>query len=222
MVRTLFFLGFREDKRVLKAVDWLLEDQLEDGGWNCWKGHQGHSSLASTVQPLWALSEIPEKERSPEVRDAIAEGVAYYLRHRLYKSSRDDSVIDVYALKFHYPIHSYTDVLQILRVLTSFGVKDERLNDALGLMLSKKLADNTWPLEGVLRGWRLDHPIHGDSFVKGQRPEEDQVLEDGWGGEPHTLQLEEVGKPSKMITLNALRVLRNVGLLRLPEKFPQS
>lgn len=222
MVRTLLVLGYREDERVWKAVDWLLENQLEDGGWNCWKGHQGHSSLLSTIQPLWAFSEIPEEERRPEMRDAIALGVAYYLRHRLYKSSRDDSIIDFFTLKFHYPIHYFIDVLHGLHVLTSFGVRDERLNDALELLLAKKQDDDTWLLEGVPRGWRLDHPMHGKIPEAADRPEEEQVIEEGWGSEPHTLQLEEAGKPSKMITLNALRVLRNLDLLRLREEFSQS
>ena len=33
--------GYGEDRRVLKLYDWLIEDQREDGGWNCSQGTPG-------------------------------------------------------------------------------------------------------------------------------------------------------------------------------------
>jgi hypothetical protein len=39
--RMLARFGFGDDRRVRKLYDWLLEDQREDGGWNCSQGTPG-------------------------------------------------------------------------------------------------------------------------------------------------------------------------------------
>ena len=44
------------------------------------------------------------------------------------------------------------------------------------------------------------------------RPEERELVTEGWGTD-HTLQLEEAGKPSKWVTLQAFLVLKRLGLL---------
>ncbi|MFQ5950724.1 MAG: prenyltransferase/squalene oxidase repeat-containing protein, partial [Candidatus Geothermarchaeales archaeon] len=213
MARTLMRLGYDREPRVSRAVDWLLSVQLEDGGWNCWDGGT-HGSFEATVQPLGALSEIPQEHRSDEVEEAISHAVDFFLSHRLFKSSRDESVVLFRFLKFHFPLHYKYDVLHGLRVITSLGVKDDRLHDPIQLLVSKQQPDGAWILDAVPRGWRLFSPSHG-----GWRQEEDEVIEKGWGEEPHTLQFEEVGTPSKMITLNALRVLKNLDTLKLPTEY---
>jgi len=88
------------------------------------------------------------------------------------------------------------------------------MNDALKLLSDKRLPDGRWILEGVHRGWRSDHGWHGVSKLAGEvfRPEEVEVIQDGWGS-GRTLQLEEAGKPSKWITLQALLVLKRLGNL---------
>ncbi|MFQ5951342.1 MAG: prenyltransferase/squalene oxidase repeat-containing protein, partial [Candidatus Geothermarchaeales archaeon] len=218
LVRTLLRLSYGKDSRVRRAVDWLLKTQLDDGGWNCDTGHKGHSSFKSTIQPLWALSEIPKDERSTDVEEAISRATEFFLQHRLYKSSKDDSIVLLEFLRFHYPVHYSYDVLHGLRVMTSLGVTDERLGDAIQLLVSKKRSGDVWLLDGVPRGWRWPYPMHEGAY----RPEESEVIERGWGNEPHTLQFEEAGKPSKIITLNALRILKNMDMLRLPREYSRS
>ena len=35
LARTLVLCGYAEDRRVRAAFDWLVENQMEDGGWHC-------------------------------------------------------------------------------------------------------------------------------------------------------------------------------------------
>jgi hypothetical protein len=66
MVRALIVLGYGMDPRVRRAIHWMPEAQLEDGGWNCdYPQFEGikvrHSSFMSTIEPLWAYSESQDK-----------------------------------------------------------------------------------------------------------------------------------------------------------------
>ena len=213
MVRTLAKFGYARDDRVAMAADWLLSKQLLDGGWNC--ASQGkHGSFTATVQPIWGLNEMLAHRERKELREAVEKGNEFLLRHRIYKSDKDDSAVLFDFLKLHYPMHYMYDFLHGLRILTESGVKDDpRMNDAVKVLLAKRLPDGRWPLEGVYRGWRQAHAMHGLETVS--RPEERELITEGWGGE-HAIQLEEVGKPSKWITLQSLIVLKRIGLLQMP------
>jgi hypothetical protein len=53
MVRTLSAFGYAADPRLKKAVDWLLSQQLPDGGWNCYTASGAKiSSFKSTITAL--------------------------------------------------------------------------------------------------------------------------------------------------------------------------
>jgi Prenyltransferase and squalene oxidase repeat len=210
MVRTLAKLGYEGDGRVRRAADWLVSKQLPDGGWNCAPSGK-HGSFTSTVQPLWGLNEMAAQGHNPVWRDSVKKGCEFLLKHRVYKSDDDDSVVLFDFLKTHYPMHYMYDFLHGLRVLTEAGVKnDPRMDDAVRVLLAKQLEDGKWPLEGVYRGWRYAHPIHGLETVN--RPEERELIAEGWGTE-RAIQLEEAGKPSKWITLQSLLVLKRLGML---------
>jgi hypothetical protein len=95
--------------------------------------------------------------------------------------------------------------------LTELGIKNDlRMNDAVSLLLEKRLPDGRWMLDGVYRGWRHPHAMHGEETVS--RPEERELVTQGWGTE-RALQIEEAGKPSKWITLQALLALKRMGVL---------
>lgn len=210
MVYSLAKLGYAGDDRVVKAADWLLGKQLPDGGWNC--APQGkHGSFTATVQPIWGLNELAAHQHNERWSAAVRKGDEFLLKHRVYKSEKDDSAVLFDFLKMHYPMHYLYDFLHGLRVMTESGVKDDsRMNDAVMVLLAKRLSDGRWPLEGVYRGWRYSHPIHGFETVN--RPEERDLITEGWGTES-AIQLEEAGKPSKWITLQALLILKRLGML---------
>jgi hypothetical protein len=181
---SLIRMGYAEDPRVRRALRWLVDVQNPDGGWLCpyWRAHirDKHGCFMGTITPLDALAELPVRHRTSGIREAIRRGAEFLLMHRLYKADHHDfRVIDESWLKLGFPRFSY-DVLRGLDVVTRLGhARDERIDDALELLLGKQGPDGRWPLE--------------------QTP----------SGRMQT-NLEEKGKPSKWITLNALRVLKRV------------
>lgn len=210
VIRALAKMGYAEDERLLKALDWLLTKQLPDGGWNCAPPGK-HGSFMATIEPLWALSEMMSHDAHEGWETASKKGSEFLLKHQIYKSDKDDSVVLLDFLRTHYPLHYSYDFLHGLRVLTELGIKhDPRLSDAVRLLTEKRLPDGKWPLDGVYRGWRHSHPMHGEETVS--RPEERELITEGWGTE-RALQIEEAGKPSKWITIQALIVLKRLGLL---------
>jgi squalene-hopene cyclase-like protein len=117
MVRTLLVLGYDKDPRVRRAIDWMPEAQLKDGGWNCdYPQFQGvkvrHSSFMSTVEPLWAYSEIPRQMRTRRMKRSIERGAEFLLMHRLYKADHHEWMpMNRTFTTLHYPMYYYYDVL---------------------------------------------------------------------------------------------------------------
>jgi len=178
-------LGYRKDPRLMNALNWLVKIQNRDGGWLCpyWKAHikDTHSCFHGTICSLEAFSEVPKEDRTSEMRQAIERGAELLLMHRLFKADHHGyKVINKHWLTFGFPWFYRYDVLRGLSVLTKLGyVEDERLKDAVELLLQKRSSEGTWLLENAPTG-RMQANI------------------------------EPVGKPSKWVTLNALRVLRRL------------
>ncbi len=193
MIRTLLVFGYEDDSRVKRAIDWLPEQQLEDGGWNCDYPEKKvkHSSFMSTIEPLWAYSEIPRSKWTRKMKRSVDRGAEFLLMHRVYKSDHHHWTHSLpFATSFHFPIYYYYDALQGLRVLSKLGYgDDERVSDAVHLILSKKSPNGKWLLEG---DWS-----RGPEAQKNKR----KALVD----------IEQIGKPSKWITLNAYRALKGTG-----------
>ncbi len=207
MARTLTLFGFGDDPRVKEMYEWLVKYPLPDGGWNCEPGPWGkdvfHSSFMSTIEPLWAFSELDPQKWPRGARDVVENAVEFMLMHNLYKSDKSGKVIDEEWTKLHFPLFYFYDTLHGLRVLTKLGyADDERMKDALHLLKAKMLSDGSWPMEGTFlhslkrnlvkdekNGWTI---VNGPEAVK--IPDIYRVLG-------------TVGKPNPWITLNALRVL---------------
>ncbi len=175
-------VGYWGDKRLGKALDWLVKIQNVDGGWLCpyWKAHvkDTHGCFYGTICPLEAFSEVPESERSAEVKRAIERGAEFLLMHRLYMADHHRfRVINRQWLRFGFPWFYGYDALRGLSVLTKLGyVNDDRMVDAVKLLIQKRKSDGRWLLDASPTG-RMQANI------------------------------EPVGKPSKWITLHALKVL---------------
>lgn len=187
VARMLVRFGYRDDQRVRKLFDWMVEDQREDGGWNCAAGTPG---TLDAWEALAAFAEVPRPERSAAMDRAIARGVEFYLDRRLFREGRR------YApwFRFHYPTHYYYDVLVGLDVLTSLGAAgDRRLRPALEILERKRRADGTWALDRL-------HPDEVPAVALGRGPRRVRPL-----------TLETPGRRSQWITLTALRVLDRVG-----------
>jgi len=185
--RMLTRFGYGDDPRVVKLFDRLLEDQRENGGWHCRETGNG---VLDGWEALAAFAVLPKSKRTRRIKRSIERGAEFYLARRLLESG------EKYApwFRLHYPIHYYYDVLVGLDVITKLGYGDDkRLGKALGVLKAKRLSDGRWPLER----------IHPDPPNYAWGP----------GNLRHTIRplaLEMKGKPSKWITLTALRVLRRV------------
>ncbi len=174
-------MGFAEDPRLARAVDWLLEIQNQDGGWLCpyWKAHvrDRHSCFFGTIAPLEALSELPRDRRSPAIEKAADRAAEFLLAHRLYKADHHGfRVIDPRWLTLCFPFSYNYTVLRGLSVALAPWDRDERMEDAAASCARSGLQDGKWLLEGTPAG-RMQ------------------------------TSLEKKGVPSKAITLACLRAL---------------
>lgn len=145
---SLLVLGLA-DERAEELARRLRDAQWPDGGWNCDRGASGRtSSLHESLIPLRALS-LHALECS-DAGSAQAAGAAaeLFLRRRLFRRLRDGSVVHPSFVQLHYPCYWHYDVLFGLTVLAESGhIGDERCDDALDLVESKRLRDGGFPAE---------------------------------------------------------------------------
>jgi hypothetical protein len=189
LARTLVLCGYAEDRRVRAAFDWLVENQMDDGGWHCFYEHAFGRGTLDCWEGLSAFAALPRSRWTRGMKRSVERGAEFYLRKELNRQGRHRYVP---WYRFHYPVHYYYDILVGLDVLTKLGYGgDKRLGAALMLMNEKRRADGTWALDSV-------HPDLGAGagyrLTKGVTP----------------FALEAKGHPSKWITLTCLQVLKRV------------
>ncbi|HEY7182837.1 MAG TPA: hypothetical protein VIC84_15515 [Blastocatellia bacterium] len=145
---------FGQDVRGI--VDRLLSEQLPDGGWNCEAANGStRSSFNTTICVLEALLEHEQAGGGgPEVTEARLLGQEYILDRRLFRRRSTGEVIerdrkgDAVWTRFAFPTWWRYDVLRGLEYLRRAGVShDERVAEAIDLVLSKRDGDGRWPLD---------------------------------------------------------------------------
>ncbi|MGH2358562.1 MAG: hypothetical protein ACRDGJ_11240 [Candidatus Limnocylindria bacterium] len=178
-------LGLADDPRVALLASSLVEWQWPDGGWNCDLSASGYrSSFHETLSPMWGLWEYGRHTGDSPASDAAHRAAELFLEHRIFRSLRTGEPIHPTFLQLHYPPYWHYDALQALHVLTRLGrAGDERASDAIELLKRRRLPDGRWRAGAYW--W---HPP-GASRAS-------EVID--WGR----------SRPSAMITLNALRILR--------------
>jgi hypothetical protein len=163
MIWCLIRFGYLHDQRVQQGINWIttyqrFDDKIPDSpkGWpydknkNCWGKHTCHMGV---VKALKALSEIPIEKRSFEVKNTIKEGVEYLLKHHIHKRSHNlDKISKPTWFHFGFPLMWQTDSLEILGILVKLGYKDNRMQDAVNLLLSKQDSNGRWMLESTFYG----------------------------------------------------------------------
>jgi hypothetical protein len=186
-------LGFLDDPRLQKAIDWIVRfsrfDDGETSEWPDWlpqnpdDGCWGkHTCLRAVVAWLQALAEIPPERRSPAVQETLAAGVEYLLIHHVYKHSHDLSKPISSYQQIGFPLFVDNDLLRMLLVLTKLGVRDERMQEAVDLLRRK---------QHKLGRWKQQHNY--PKTIKGR------VI---------PVPVTAKGQPSKWVTLKALTVLK--------------
>jgi len=189
MVYSLIRFGFLEDPRVERAIDWITRFQRFDDsegpapkGWlyDRYKQCWGkHTCTVGVVKILKALAEIPTGKRSEPVSAVIEKSAEYLLKHHLFKQSHN---LDLTA-KTEW---------------TRFGFPLMWKTNALEMLeiltrLSyhdprmKETVDLVLSKQNEQGCWLLETTFNGRTLVR----------------------IEELRKPSKFVTLQALRALKS-------------
>jgi hypothetical protein len=187
--RALTRFGYLDDPRVGRLFRWILEDQRANGGWHCAPDLPG---TLDAWEPLAALAAVPKPARTPAMDRAIERGAEFYLERELFREGARYGP----WFRFHFPAHYFYDIFVGLDVLTSLGYGgDPRLGAALSVLRTKRRKDGSWAIDAV-------HPDAGRGQVHLHVKK------------AHPLQPERIGRPSKWLTLTALRILRRVEAAR--------
>jgi hypothetical protein len=188
MIWSLIVFGYLGDERVKKGLRWVTDYLRFDDGiekapevWPYDRFDQcwgKHTCHLAVVKPLKALAEIPPSKRTKDIERTIAQGAEYLLKHRLFKRSHD--LNRVAKPKW-----------------TKFGFPLMWDTDALEML-------------GILGklGYRDTRMREAIDLVLSKRDEDGRwLLEQTFNGR-FQVNIERKGKPSKWITLNALKALR--------------
>ncbi|QND13717.1 squalene cyclase [Rhizobium leguminosarum bv. trifolii] len=170
---------------VSPIVDRLAGERLDDGGWNCERINGSvRSSFASTINVLEGLLEYERStggaHRSQEARRT---GEEFLLTRNLFRRLGTGEPADERFLRFLHPNRWRYDILRALDYFRASAIltgadPDPRLGEAIEHLRSRRRQDGTWPLD--------DSPAGRMWFE----------VDDGQG------------KPSRWVTLRAMRVLR--------------
>lgn len=137
------------DPHLDPTVEWLLDQQLADGGWNCESIRRGskHGSFHTSITVLEALSTYERGGGPVPVGSAMERGRRFFLDHRLYRSHRTGEVVDATFGRFPFPPQWHFDVLRGLEHFRAVGAdRDERLGDAVEVVRRARRNDGTWPM----------------------------------------------------------------------------
>ena len=189
--RALVKFGYVDEPRVRSAFEWLVRTQKDNGGWHCW----GNSGTIDAWEGLSAFAVYPRQKWTRSMKSAVERGCEFYLAREMCKQgARYDP-----WFRFHFPYHYYYDLLVGLDFITSLGYgHDKRLGLAVSHLKKKMRKDGRWNLDAV----------HPDLKNAGKWPR----WWDQYKGRFRPFALEKVGRPSKMITLRALTVLKRLEL----------
>ena len=194
-------LGWLADERLGGAIEWMATVVTGEGiapreeqdapvrylksatcapGFCC-SANDSKPCAWGAVKVMMAFSKLPHDARTPLIQRAIDTGLEFLL-------SKDPAVADYpmgYSTKpsrswfqFGFPVFYVTDVLQNLETLTSFGYGTDPRLAAAMDLVSSKQ-------DGEGR-WKMEYTYNSKTWV----------------------DIEEKRKPSKWVTLRALRVLR--------------
>jgi hypothetical protein len=186
--RALVKFGYADHPKVKRAFDWMVKHQARKGGWSCF----GSGRNLDSWEPMSAFAALPKQKWNRGVTQAVESGAEFFLERELHKQGARYRP----WYRFHYPTHYYYDVLVGLDFLTGLGyTSDPRLKYAIKLLKSKRRRDGRWNMDAV-------HPdVEGGMAEWYRKHPKDR---------PTPFSLEQPDKPSKMITLTAMRVLKKI------------
>ncbi len=194
VVRAMFDLRMWGDERLARAVDGLARSVTGDGyrqylksavqapGFVCAINY-GLPCGWGAIHVLWALNAVPAEGRTPVVEAAVRSSIDFLLRYNIARAEYPyQKNISPNWFKFAYPLGYMTDILLNLEALTEAGVVDD-----------PRLMDVIkWMLskQDAQGRWKLEYSYRSRMWIN----------------------IEKMDKPSKWVTLRALRVLKRLGV----------
>ena len=189
-------LGYEDDERVRRAVewqagaitgenfDWFYASGTSGPGFRC-AANMGQPCAWGAVKALRALANLPPKRRSSKVKKATTQAVEFILSQDLSKADYPYTVrVSGEWFKFGFPLSYTSDVLEASLALAEAGYGRDPR-----LKRTIELIVSKRDADGR---WTLKHSLNGKMWA----------------------DIEVKGKPSKWVTLRALRVLRAAGAER--------
>lgn len=168
-----------ENDNIHSIYQFLLDQQMKDGGWNC-ESFNGatHSSFHTTISTLEGLRMYEKKYDFDlkKLKEARGKAHEFLLCHHLFRSDKTAKIVNMQMTRFSFPPRWKYDVMRALDYFQDLvAPHDPRFCDAITL-LKKKEKRGKWPLQ---------QKYSGRIFF----------------------EMEKAGKPSRMNTLRALRIL---------------
>ncbi len=192
MARALIRMGYEDDPRVRRTLEWLARTAHPKGGWTCRFSTDGPATgrTLDAWEGLSAFAAYPRAKWTAEMERVVSLGAEYYLERELHLQG------DRYEpwYRMHWPNHYYYDLLVGLDTLTALGYADDpRLKFALDWLKKRRRADGRWNLDA-------NFPDYDSEALQwlAKHPEAPRAT---------PMALEIAGQPSKMITLRARVVL---------------
>jgi hypothetical protein len=154
--------GYLEDPRTTKLLEFIYDyyDQT-NAGWRCRaypinpEGVFPVNCYMGATKILKAFSMIPEEKRSKQMNKIIDCETEKILENRVYRYLRnpDGSRKDKAGWKrFGFPLFYQADLLEVMVTLTRLGVLDERMRDALRMIVEARQKDGRWLLKDSFNG----------------------------------------------------------------------
>jgi hypothetical protein len=152
------------DDRIHTVVKHLIGQQMPDGGWNC-ESYKGatHASFHTTISALEGLHEyeVAYPGQVPTLKKAVRRGHEFLLRHHLFRSHRTGMVFDPAMTRIPFPPRWRYDFLRALDYFQMRNAdRDERMADAIDLLLKKQGQDGRWLMNRGMTGrtfFELEH-----------------------------------------------------------------
>jgi hypothetical protein len=189
MVFSLIRLGFLDDARVQAGIEWINRYQRFDDadgegapkGWPYDKFvmcYGKHTCHMGVAKALKALAEIPTQKRNNTTQTTIQTGAEYFFKHHIYKQSHNLAKVSKPGW-----LKLGFPLMYQTDVLELFGILS-----ALGYKDSRmqEAADFIVSKQNTEGRWKLESTFNGKSQTN----------------------IERKGEPSKWITLNALKALK--------------
>ncbi len=189
LLQQMLWFGYENDPRTHALFDWLVQVQGEDGVWPCVSKKNPFSCLWATADVLRVYQDLPADWITPQLEKSRNLAIEQFLHSGIYKYGK--SKPSPRWLQFGFPLRFDSDILEVLMLIAPHIDPDEpRIQTGLDIILEKQDDQGRWPCE--------KHPKGGRWMQK-------------------YITFEEIGQPSKWVTLHAMKLLKNLNVPALAQ-----